>query len=77
MDKAINSWAVLLIVILVAMGYGFGVYQVKTFMPVAAAQVAANKAVVADVTAANQNLIKQVNDAFIGMDKRVSALEKK
>ena len=77
MDRAINGWTVLLVVILVAMGYGFGVWQTKTMIPQAVAQIAANDKVVADVNRAYSELIKQVNTAFENMDKRVKALEKK
>lgn len=77
MDKAINGWTVLLVVILVAMGYAFGIYHTRTFLPAAAAQIAANKKVVTDVDKAYGNLITQVNTAFAKMDERVTSLEKK
>lgn len=77
MDRAINGWTVLLVVILVAMGYGFGVWQTKTMIPQAVAQIAANDKVVADVNRAYQNLIKDVNTAFEQRDKRIKVLEKK
>jgi Rieske Fe-S protein len=77
MDKPVNGWTVLLVVILMAMGYAFGVYNVKTLMPAASAQIAANDKVVGDVNKAYQQMVKQVNDAFTAMDKRVKDLEGK
>jgi len=77
MDKAINGWTVLLILILVAMGYGFAVWQTKTMIPQAAAQIAGNEKLVGEVNKSYQELIKQVNTAFTDMTKRVEALEKK
>ena len=77
MNSNVNGWTVLLVVILVAMGYGFGVWQTNTMIPQAAAQIAGNEKVVAEVTKSYQDLITQVNTAFEQTNKRVDALEKK
>ena len=67
----------MLVAILVAMGYAFGVWQTKTMIPQAAAQIAANQKLVGKVNKAYSELIKQVNTAFDGMDKRVKKIEGK
>ena len=77
MEKALNGWTVLLILVMLAMGFAFATWQTKTMIPQAAAQIASNAQVVEWVTAATQDLVTQVNAGFVELTKRVDALEEK
>jgi len=77
LERQLNGWMVLLIVLVFALGYGFAALNTRLLIPAATAQIASNQGLVAQLNQA----LKQYEEADAkwkaSVETRLGVLENK
>lgn len=80
MNAQINGWTVLLLLVALAMGYGFALINVQVMIPAAVAEISGQRNIVQQINTAFQqqrvDLLKEFDTRFTKVETRVDVLEK-
>lgn len=77
MDKQVNGWTMLTVILVFLLGYGFATLQTKVMIPAVSAQLGANQDLIKQVNEAFKNQKAELDGRFTKIEARLDAFEKK